>query len=113
MAVVISSGEYQRLRNSLTDTDASHKPTNDIPGSNHSKSKRVEKWTDTVAARKTRHEIEREERLKREEEQRQKIDILEAQSQLKRRQEAIERANDILYVFFNQDSFSLSQFEGK
>jgi hypothetical protein len=112
MAVVISSSEYNRLRDSLCKREGTESSTSSISGEIKKDSRRVESWSDTLAARKNRYEQERTERLIKEEEERQKIDIIEANVQLQRRQEAIAKANEMLYVLC-MIMFLRPQFQGK
>ena len=97
-SVIISSNEFNRLQRS-THVPGPHHASNLYQAKQSSSGKsRAEAWSDTLEARNRKHEIDRLERLRKEEEARQKIDAEEALDQLRRRQEAIERANDILYV---------------
>jgi len=97
-SVILSSNEFYRLQRS-THGPGPHHASHLFQAKQSSSGKaRAEAWPDTLEARNRKHEIDRLEQLRKEEEARQKIDAEEALDQLQRRQEAIERANVILYV---------------
>ena len=100
MTVVISATQFKRIHDTLVQDKqptTNHQDLKLHRMSNH----RVATWSNTLQAQRKHAENARRERLNREEEERIRVDKLEAEIQRLERQKAVDRANAIMYVIIS------------